>query len=132
MKLPVLTHSGYPQLIRLFIAERVRYKAKKGREKEGCKSKTYLLVAILPGEVQEAGGEQLILGPGITVHGVCAKPSQAVSGVVGKSAGVLVLQKNGRFLLSLSSLDESLFLSLCVCPGLLLRPVPLEAVKRAV
>lgn len=31
---------------------------------------SYLLVAILPGEVQEAGGEQLIFGPGITVHGV--------------------------------------------------------------
>lgn len=33
---------------------------------------SYLLVAILPGEVQEAGGEQLIFSPGITVHGVRA------------------------------------------------------------
>ncbi|KAF3697985.1 hypothetical protein EXN66_Car013666 [Channa argus] len=31
---------------------------------------SYLLVAILPGEIQEAGGEKLIFGPGIAVHGV--------------------------------------------------------------
>lgn len=30
---------------------------------------SYLLVATLPGEVQETGGEQLVFGPGITVHG---------------------------------------------------------------
>lgn len=29
----------------------------------------YLLVASLPGEVNEAGGEQLVFGPAITVHG---------------------------------------------------------------
>lgn len=33
---------------------------------------SYLLVATLPGEVEEARGEQLVFGPGITVHGVRA------------------------------------------------------------
>ncbi|KAK5893617.1 hypothetical protein CgunFtcFv8_006474 [Champsocephalus gunnari] len=39
---------------------------------------SYLLVAILPGEVQQAGGEQLVFAPGIPVHGVRA--SGSVSG----------------------------------------------------
>lgn len=29
----------------------------------------YLLVASLPGEVEEAGGEELIFGPAVSVHG---------------------------------------------------------------
>ncbi|KAK2863209.1 hypothetical protein Q5P01_002742 [Channa striata] len=31
---------------------------------------SYLLVAVLPGEVQEARGEQLVFAPGTAVHGV--------------------------------------------------------------
>ena len=95
---------------------------------------SYLLVAILPGEVQEAGGEQLIFGPGITVHGVsvCAPAVSVVRTL--RSSYV----SNGGFfclLMCLPSTTLSLPLALCACRVSL---VPLaspsgavEAVKRA-
>lgn len=33
------------------------------------RDESYLLVAALPGEVEQAGGEELILGAGTAVHG---------------------------------------------------------------
>lgn len=34
-----------------------------------ARDESYLLVAALPGEVEQAGGEELILGAGTAVHG---------------------------------------------------------------
>lgn len=81
---------------------------------------SYLLVAILPGEVQEAGGEQLIFGPGITVHGVFVfVPAVSVAGV----CGVLPLQTEILSFKYVFPRRVSLSLSVCV-PRLLLRPAP--------
>lgn len=43
---------------------------------------SYLLVATLPGEVEQAGGEQLILGAGTAVHGARLFQPTGVCGVV--------------------------------------------------
>lgn len=72
----------------------------------------YLLVATLPGEVEEARGEQLIFGPGITVHGVraCVRACQPCR--LEESAEFW--RRNGRlFLLVLARLPPA-SLSLCV------------------
>lgn len=40
---------------------------------------SYLLVAALPGEVQEAGGEQLVFGPGTAVHVAPCRAEESVT-----------------------------------------------------
>lgn len=83
---------------------------------------SYLLVATLPGEVQEAGGEQLVFGPGITVHGACVSCACAPAASVRESAELSRSERGSALFGCLPSTCVSSPVSVCVClPRWLLR-----------
>lgn len=84
---------------------------------------SYLLVAILPGEVQEARGEQLIFGPGITVHG--ARASRVG---VEESAGFLCCKR--FFCCLIFAFPRRACLPACLSAPLASPSGAVEAVKR--
>lgn len=70
---PLLTHPETTAYNLFYRFNRSMFLKRLRRGARAPRAGSYLLVARLPGEVQEAGGEQLIFGPAITVHDAPAR-----------------------------------------------------------